>query len=702
MSEKEKKGNTAGWMGGVRSGPPTKKQLKALWEKAKELQAQGLSYQEINAKLNEATGGTDTTPGQVPGLASLELQIYGDKGAPSIAEKLAGFGATIYNGLTMGGGDELIGGMAAGMATIPGGREPQEAYDLVRQGYGSARDRTRAEHPVATMVAEGAGALGPGIAGAGLLSKAGLLGAGKTGGLIGRSLGGGARLGAAGAVEGGIYGALDAEQGGRAQGALTGGALGIATGGALGLMGPSMGIMGTKGLETVANKVPAARNALTRDADRRAGAAITRNLTQGRQELDLPNRTPQELADAVRSAPPGSRQMVVDEDAPLFTIMREAFNSNPATKAPGGPLQALTQRAAGAGRRLATTLRRGSGLVEGPGPEVWESTAKQAWRASDLEPFESALRAAGKDETFGSMKLGAIRKAWDGVENSELAIDHYIKLGGDMGRLPQMKWKNAWQTLREIEKDLKKAYRAGNLNEIDDLKGMREDWLALLDDSFEGFSPIRQTYRAIISRRDAYDNGALSAGTTKSLRWIRESLDGLTPANREAFQEGFTDTWERNMRQSGSGGRAVREMAEGVDDTYTLDKVRYVFGKDHPVVGQMKDALERDFQQAQSYRAAIGNSSTAEQLAQNQIEMVATRMPSLKQGLLEMALADPGSRIRVGSRATKQLVNEDPGPLLRAVDLSEQFRRRQAKIYGVGSAARTGSLLGPLSESQRR
>lgn len=215
------------------------------------------------------------------------------------------FARAAADGLTLGFGDEIRGGLHAASDAVFRGADFGEVYGRERDASRQRLREAREDRPLTTFL----GGLGGGIAtGSGLFSAARALGAGGRAALYGSS-----------ALEGGLYGAGSAEGGAEQR------ALGAVVGAPLGLLGAGLGEMVGQGVRAVT------RQGIDRAAQ--ADQMMLRSLEQSTvSEADMARRLVRQQRMKPATARAQARQLAQSGRLPNMTLddvrNRAAFTHN--------------------------------------------------------------------------------------------------------------------------------------------------------------------------------------------------------------------------------------------------------------------------------------------------------------------------------------------------------------------------------------
>ena len=667
------------------------KKLRELYRKIPLLKQKGYTDEQINYGIGIETHGKLKSQQDL----YRALGVQGQFETPG--QKALGMVASAYEGATAGWGGELaetaadvVGGISPALAGGAGGR--------VGGAIDNSRRQFQAEEPGIALGSEIAGAAGAAFAtGAPIATKVMGAGALPAKGLVSRAIGGGARMGTLGAVEGAVYGAGAAEPGRKVGGAAMGAGLGLGAGAAMGTLMPFGGALMNKGLLGLhkAGYAPASK-ALSGRANRMAGQSLADELTEDARLYGTD--TIEEIIARMRSRNPADQNMLIDEGGMLARAGRTARNVNPALEESVVPK--VRERAASSGYRLANKLREFSGVPMTAGKDVVEDTAKQSWRKNTLQPFKDDLIARGKN-VFGHMKLGKMRTDFP-------ELDHYINQAGDMGHLQatgRLRFEKAWDVVQLMDDDLSRKLPQSQKESLFEL---RNEWVDMIGDAAPEFSEMRNQYRAIISRSEAYEAGGRMAANATP-RDITEFLKKQSPEDVVAFKQGFLDKQVHSLQMRGKGGRLTAEIegsdiAEELVDSYqpyNLERFNAVFGDNPNFPQRWREALHTDFRQMRTAMHLTGNSTTALQLEDAMGDIVITRGPSLLQGILDEVFKDPQLRKRVAFQIGKILADEGPDAALAALQKSV-WHQTTTKAGVAGVLAVTGKAASLPGATRRK
>ncbi|QND39095.1 hypothetical protein HB771_17300 [Rhizobium leguminosarum bv. viciae] len=523
----------------------------------------------------------------------------------STLEKVTGninsFGQGIVDMVGMGYADEIGAGIDyAGSRVLPW--RDAKTYDQALADTRGEQEQAYEEHPAANIAGKVTGALW----GASRLAKAGLS---PTANAIKAEAGLG-RVTAASAKEGTILGAISGF--GNGEGGLGNRLVNAGVGGGLGLGIGAVAPAAVAGLTQVVKSAaapliaPFAPNGYVRDA---LATALRRA-----------GQTPEGITNNMRAAAADGRDMFNVADAMGYTGERLMSTSARVPHDNRQPLaEALMARQAGQGERLANNLAEGFDTFDTAGRRIADRTAQRTAEANELYP--AARANAGPvnvtpvlEEIDRTIRPGVNqmvnprdRIANDSIEGALTRVRSMLSDGNSQV--------TDFDTLFRAKLDLDdmiqraEAQGAGNrAHYLSRVQGMVDQALA---DASEGYVGARDAFARASRRIDAVDAGSAASRISRRAQDTIPEFEAMPPGEQVDFRAGYIDPLIARL--------------EGASSSPTTNKARMLqtpkFEAELPAFaapergGQLADRIAREQTMFRTANAALGNSKTADNLA---------------------------------------------------------------------------------------
>jgi hypothetical protein len=509
------------------------------------------------------------------------LKAQGVPVEPSLSRRLA-------HGLTMGASDEILAAAQTPLEMIRRGTmSPAEGYRSAKAWQDVQLEEARKNQGVAGHIAEVAGGVGTGIGAA----RAGLTLVRPGAGVAGRV----GALSTEGAVYGGTQGFLDAPDGERLQNAGSGAALGAGVGAAL----PVAGAVGGAVLGPIASNIRARVNP--------QGVAAS----QLARAVDESGRPIADIAGDVAAA--------AREGQGVFTVADALGN-------PGQRMLSTVSRSPGPGRTMAVEFledRQG-----GQGRRVINAISEGLNAPITAQRAEEVLtnaRRTASDANYGAVRGGAgpvnvapVLQQIDatinpsGLGNADIrpdsisgALGRYRNtLAGDSGNLIDF---NRVQMVRsELSDEVERASRAGENNKARLLGGVLRQLDGAMEQASQGFRAANAEHARMSATIDAIGEGRTAAqrGRTED---ILADFQSRPASDQASWRLGYADRLIENAQNQAPGVNKARPLMGMADE---------LAGIAQPQRGaQMQRRLTREQQMFDTRNHAIGNSRTADNLA---------------------------------------------------------------------------------------
>lgn len=525
----------------------------------------------------------------------------------------AGMTRRAMQGATFNTADEILAGLSTPLEMIKRGTfSPREGYNYAKAREDLIMDDARKNTGMVGTAAELAG---------GVLTGTGLARAGATF-MPAAGAGLGARSAAAGAdaaLMGGFAGAAEgnglAERGGNAmQGALLGGAIGGAAPGVIGL------------LKTVAS--PITSNIAARvNPERYARNQMARALSES-------GRTPQQIAQEVTDASAAGQGMFTAADA-MGNAGQRMLSST--ARGPGQArtevVEFLNNRQAGQGGRLSTVVDDAlgvSGTARQSADHLTQSARNQSrplyeaamekqpvWSNRMQEFFDDPVTKKGLREglevqRMESLASGKPFKPQDyAITNFDEAGDPIISGVPNMRTIDLIKkgWDNALEQYRDPMTGKLVLDGKGRA-----LESVRKSFLSEVDALNPDYAMARSLYAGPAQAREQVGRGAMAATRGRAEDNVQQFM-GLNQPSQQGFRTGYADKLSEGFERSAEGVNKARTLTSD-KRLAELQALSLYQGPTAPnSADQLNRLIGRENTMFQTRNAAVGNSKTAENLA---------------------------------------------------------------------------------------
>jgi hypothetical protein len=510
-----------------------------------------------------------------------KLKAQGVPVEPTLGRRLA-------HGLTMGASDEILAAAQTPLEMIRRGTmSPAEGYRSAKAWQDVQLEEARKNQGVAGHIAEVAGGVGTGIGAA----RAGLSLV-RPGASLPARVG---ALSAEGAAYGGAQGFLDAPDGERLQNAGSGAALGVGVGAAL----PAAGAVGGAVLGPIASNIRARVNpgGVAASQIARAVDESGRGIGEVAQDVAAAAREGQgvfTVADALGN--PGQRM--------LSTVSR--------SPGPGRTMavEFLEDRQAGQGRRVINSISEG--LNAPVTAQQAEDVLTRARGAASDANYGAVRDAAGPvdispvlreiDATINPGGLGNAGISPDGISG---ALQRYRgMLASDQAN--RIDFRRLQLVRSELSDDVERARRAGENNRARLLGSVLRQLDAVMENASQGFRQANAEHARMSRTIDAIGEGrnAAQRGRTED---ILADFQSRPASDQATYRLGYADRLIENAQNQAPGVNKARPLMGMADE---------LAGIAQPNRGaQMQRRLTREQQMFDTRNHAIGNSRTADNLA---------------------------------------------------------------------------------------
>ncbi|WP_244432343.1 hypothetical protein ACKUFR_18600 [Rhizobium johnstonii] len=523
----------------------------------------------------------------------------------STLEKVTGninsFGQGIVDMVGMGYADEIGAGIDyAGSHVLPW--RDAKTYDQALADTRGEQEQAYEEHPAANIAGKVTGALW----GASRLAKAGLS---PTANAIKAEAGLG-RVTAASAKEGAILGTISGF--GNGEGGLGNRLVNAGVGGGLGL-----------GIGAVA---PAAVAGLTQVVKSAAAPLIAPFAPDGyvrdalATALRRAGQTPEGITNNMRAAAADGQDMFNVADAMGYTGERLMSTSARVPHDNRQPLaEALMARQAGQGERLANNLAEGFDTFDTAGRRIADRTAQRTAEANELYP--AARANAGPvnvtpvlEEIDRTIRPGVnqVVNPRDRIANDSIegALTRVRSMLSD-GNSQVTDFDTLFRAKLDLDDMIQRAEGQGAGNRahyLSRVQGLVDQALA---DASEGYVGARDAFASASRRIDAVDAGSAASRISRRAQDTIPEFEAMPPGEQVDFRAGYIDPLIARL--------------EGASSSPTTNKARMLqtpkFEAELPAFaapergGQLADRIAREQTMFRTANAALGNSKTADNLA---------------------------------------------------------------------------------------
>lgn len=588
-------------------------------------------------------------------------------------------------------GTEVIGGLT--------GQDPAQMRADIEQRRGG-RNET---YPASAF----SGKIGGAVASTGAVGAT--VGGAKALGVTGESLLG--RILASGASNSVISGADTVARGGT-PGEVVGS---MVTGGGVGLAIPAAGAAVKAGFGALGDRVAPFINSIaapTKEAERRVGTAVIRDQTANPGGLVGP-------ADEAVAQQAGVPLLNADRGGETTrALARSVGNQSPEARATIE--KAANDRFGGQGSRAASFIRQVTGgavddlgyqqairdtarFVNKPAyNKAFASPGAQQMFTPDLQELmqSPAIQRAARMAVGRSANRGAV-EGFKAVENPfHQAADGTFRLRQTAdGKLvaPTLQF---WdQVKRNLDSEIGKAGRAGDNTLSADLNALKGKLVAGLDAAVPAYKTARQGAASYFGAEDALEAGKKFVNTPRSIPEARAAYEKFAPAEKAAFQTGFASELIDKIGAVGDRSNVITQVFKSPAARAQID---LALG---PQKAKQIEAYIRVEDLADKLRGAMGNSTTARQLAEMGIGGVAGYtfgghdLKSATAGAALAAGARYGSKQidqRVMQQVAKMLVSDDPKMLESAIkqaSASPTYMKALEDLSGLLAAPARGTAL---------
>ncbi|TAX92015.1 hypothetical protein ELH97_08785 [Rhizobium leguminosarum] len=544
--------------------------------------------------------------GQQPPAAAAPQQLSSTpQPEKSTLEKVTGninsFGQGIVDMVGMGYADEIGAGIDyAGSHVLPW--RDAKTYDQALADTRGEQEQAYEEHPAANIAGKVTGALW----GASRLAKAGLS---PTANAIKAEAGLG-RVTAASSKEGAILGTISGfgngedGAGNRLVNAGVGGGLGLG----IGAVAPSAVAGLTQVVKSAAAPLiaPFAPDGYVRDA---LATALRRA-----------GMTPEQVTTNMRAAAADGQDMFNVADAMGYTGERLMSTSARVPHDNRQPLaEALMARQAGQGERLANNLAEGFDTFDTAGRRVADRTAQRTAEANELYP--AARANAGPvnvtpvleeiDRTI-SPGVNQVVNPRDRIANDSIegALTRVRSMLSD-GNSQVTDFDTLFRAKLDLDDMIQRAEGQGAGNRahyLSRVQGLVDQALA---DASDGYVGARDAFARASRRIDAVDAGSAASRISRRAQDTIPEFEAMSPGEQVDFRAGYIDPLIARL--------------EGASSSPTTNKARMLqtpkFEAELPAFaapergGQLGDRIAREQTMFRTANAALGNSKTADNLA---------------------------------------------------------------------------------------
>ncbi|TBG68059.1 hypothetical protein ELG74_09440 [Rhizobium leguminosarum] len=523
----------------------------------------------------------------------------------STLEKVTGninsFGQGIVDMVGMGYADEIGAGIDyAGSHVLPW--RDAKTYDQALADTRGEQEQAYEEHPAANIAGKVTGALW----GASRLAKAGLS---PTANAIKAEAGLG-RVTAASAKEGAILGTISGF--GNGEGGLGNRLVNAGVGGGLGL-----------GIGAVA---PAAVAGLTQVVKSAAAPLIAPFAPDGyvrdalATALRRAGQTPEGITNNMRAAAADGQDMFNVADAMGYTGERLMSTSARVPHDNRQPLaEALMARQAGQGERLANNLAEGFDTFDTAGRRIADRTAQRTAEANELYP--AARANAGPvnvtpvlEEIDRTIRPGVnqVVNPRDRIANDSIegALTRVRSMLSD-GNSQVTDFDTLFRAKLDLDDMIQRAEGQGAGNRahyLSRVQGLVDQALA---DASEGYVGARDAFASASRRIDAVDAGSAASRISRRAQDTIPEFEAMPPGEQVDFRAGYVDPLIARL-EGASASPTTNKARMLQTPKYEAELPAFAAPERGPQLG---DRIGREQTMFRTANAALGNSKTADNLA---------------------------------------------------------------------------------------
>lgn len=524
--------------------------------------------QALQAAAERAQGGVSVDP-----VAVSELEQSFRDGGRGLAQ-----------GLTLGGSDEIMGGIG-GVLAMAGPDDPGQVAQAVTDRERAANAEAQERSPVPYGVGEAGGATATAVLAA--PRTVATTGWGKFGELLGL-----------GATEGAIYGANTADGGDMLESTMRGAGLGV--GGALAAPMVTGAVRGAGRM--VVDPVSGVVQAMTgKPSMARASRPVVSAMEQSGQSID-------DLDAYLKT--------VQAEGQPEFTVADALGNPGVRTlngvarsPGPGADLiaETLTRRQAAQSERLSQQVGDALGVDDTADATRQALTAARKDEADvnypaareGAKPVDVRGIVAAIDERVAPMQGAGV--AMDGADNKLASYRNRL-----MGEEPLSDFDRVLAVKQDLQDDIGAATRAGRNNEARRLSDVVKLLDNALEQSSDGYRAANDTFAMQSRAIDAVAQGEKAYAPSNRSADVVSSYNAMPDDQQQAFRSGYADRLlgrEDNRSTAANGARPLQtpkrreELAAMANDPDLLER-----------------QIDREDAMSETFRRTLGGSQTADNL----------------------------------------------------------------------------------------
>ena len=605
----------------------------------------------------------------------------------------AGYTRRLAQGATFNLADEIMAGAMTPLEMFKRGINPKEAYKYAKAREDLIMDDARKDTGALGTIAEIGGGIGSGLgaASAGLTFSRGLA---PNAGLLSRSLasaGDSAAMGAlAGAGEGNSVGE-------RFNNALTGGAIG----GGVGFAAPGTTSLLSQAASPILSNIRARVN-----PEGFAQTQVARAITESGQ-------TPQALARAVGDADAAGQGMFTLADAMGNSGQRMLSST---ARAPGiGRTQVvdfLEGRQAGQGRRVASALAEGFDAPQTAAQVEARLTADRTAAAN--QNYTAARQQAGSvdvtpaiNEIDATLQPGVTRLMSPQSNIADDSVEGALRRARGLltdGRSQVSRFDEAFRVKMELDNMIDRA----SPTQQRVLIPVRNAIDRQLEAASPAYAGARNQFRQQSQAIESVDTGRNAAMRGRTEDTI-PAFQAMRPDQQAAFRSGYVDPLIGQVQGGAFGVNKARPLTS---DAFQAEAAAMAPGN-----GLMQERLARENTMFQTRNAALGNSKTAENLADDASlgidpSIVGHVLSGNWGGALRSALSSGKNMLTGNTAEVREAVanillqrgqNISPAALQRMLDEAVQrIQIVQQIARTVGRGASGGLAVAPSATGNRR
>jgi hypothetical protein len=525
----------------------------------------------IQGKPQKIEFAEGTTPEQID---SVLVELSETK--PTTEQVVGGNVQKVGQGLTLGFGDELQAGLAAGVGGLAQRGAAALGMDIQPEAYGDIYNRNldqsrtaiaaaEQETPKTAMALEIAGALAGGIAGASTKLGSNIAARVGSGNLGARVLKGAAT----GAASGGIYGAGTSEEGQRLEGAGEGAILGGVAGGAIPVVGAALRKTVAPTIRKITDKV-VAKEAIKAGEVQKESLSPALQKVYDRLRADFPDDA--DFKKALYSYAGQKDKALLQAGGARTSNLAEGASLYPSGEAKA--VEFFDEATSAAGEKMKTTLSKTISPSTNFSDDV--DTLLEVGRTKSAPLYKEAFKANPSVQSPVIDKIlltpegkSALGEAVANIQNEmslvakptpELtAMARELGVVSEGGVASGLKLETLDQVKKAMDKTIQSAYRTGKSDaEIARYVSLKNALVNEIDkaDTSGLYAKARATSGDYLSAKTAMEDGLKFL--SDDVENIPRRLSNMDAAQKEAYKAGVVKTVRNAIDKTNDGANVSR------------------------------------------------------------------------------------------------------------------------------------------------